>query len=92
MNPELKPSNEGHEKNKTSPLEYVLWAALLTVGCIAIAVHYHPGALAYVVGGAIMALGIGVMVYQIKTGGDTNFLPWLIQFIAAGVFMAISLS
>jgi hypothetical protein len=52
----------------------------------ALGVVYHPSIAAYIVSGVIWAGGIGIMLYQIQTGEDTNLMPYIVMIISAVVF------
>jgi len=72
--------------NKTSFLTYTIWPVLMAVVIAVLGIFMHPSKADYIVSGIIWAIGIGIMLYQIQTGGDTNILPYIVMFLAPLVF------
>jgi hypothetical protein len=72
--------------NKTSPLTYAIWPCAMAIVIAVLGIYMHPSRWDYIISGIIWLIGIGIMLYQIQTGGDTNILPYIVMFLAPLVF------
>ena len=80
------------KQNETTFLEYAAWPALVAGFGVLVAIFAHPSTWDYIVSLAVFLFGIGVMVYQVKTGGDTTFLPYAIIIASLIIFGAWGVS
>lgn len=71
-------------------LIYTIWP-LACIAFMFLGAHFwHPGFWPWAAGLGVVLIGVGVTIYQVKTGGDTTIFPYIIM--VAGLLLFCSLA